>query len=188
MKTWKLFSCAIAMTLATSTWAYSVEENTPFAALQWKFGAESFTPNVVVGYRSVDVETNGDVSGWQGSISYDPHKGVDKLKLEGVAGDNDLQYSYGGGYSLQHRKPLVSAGVNGSHLVGGADYIIGHNKIEPYVGVTTLGDYDVPSEPVSQAQPEAYTPSTSGEVYSHDTAVNNDLQTEHFPEYKDCAC
>jgi len=190
MKLWKLLSCLTAATFSVSAFSISVEENTPFAALQWTFGAETIKPDVVIGYRSVDVESSGDVSGWQGSVSYRPGDGVDKLKLEGVTGDEDIQYTYGGGYSLQHHQPLVSAGVNGSYLTAGADYIIGEHKIEPYVGLTTLNGYDVPKEPVVQ-QPAANNqsnPNTVVNINKSRTSVNNNLQVEHFPEFKDCNC
>lgn len=184
MRIWKLLSCFIALTFSVSSWAYSEEENSPFAALQWTFGAESVKPDIVIGYRSVDVETDGDVSGWQGSVSYKPHVGIDKLKLEGVAGDEDIQYTYGGGYSLQHHKPLVSAGVNGSYLTGGADYILGSHKIQPFIGITTLNGYDAPSEPAAAVDKN---PTTVVNV-DNTTPVNNDFQTEVFPEYKNCNC
>lgn len=190
MKIWKLLSCVMAVTFSVSAMAISAEENTPFAALQWTFGAEkTVVPDVVIGYRSVDVESSGDVSGWQGSVSYKPGEGVDKLKLEAVAGDEDIQYTYGGGYSLQHHKPLVTASVNGSYLVAGADYVIGHHKIEPYVGLTTLNDYDVPKEPVAR-QPvnNNNRPRTVVNIDKSRTAVNNNLQVKHFPEFKDCRC
>lgn len=196
MRIWKLLSCVTAVTLSVSTMALSSEENEPFAALKWTFGEKSLTPDVVIGYRSVDVESNGDVSGWQGSVSYRPHHGIDKMKLEGVTGDDDMQYTYGGGYSLQHHKPILSAGVNGSHLMAGADYVLGHHKVEPYFGLTTLGDYDVPQESAAQPQiqpqqPVVDTTNNAGGGNGADqgqTPVNNDLQVENFPEFKDCNC
>ncbi len=194
MKTWKLVSCVAAMAFSVSTQATSVEENTPFAALQWSFGEESVKPDVVIGYRSVDVETDGDVSGWQGSVSYRPHRGVNTIKLEGVRGDEDMQFTFGGGYSLKHHKPIVTGGVTGSHLIGGADYVIGHHKIEPYVGITTLSDYDVPKAPTSNNnKANANNTSTNNNQSSANngtpqTVVNNNVQAEVFPEYKDCNC
>jgi len=190
MKIWKLLSCVTAVAFSVSAFSTSAEENTPFAALQWTFGAETIKPDVVIGYRTVDVETNGDVSGWQGSVSYRPDEGIDKLKLEGVAGDENIQYSYGGGYSLQHHKPLVSASVNGSYLTAGVDYVIGHHKIEPYVGLTTLNGYDVPKEPVAQkpAVNNNNNPKKVVNINKHHTTINNHLQVKHFPEYKDCNC
>ena len=189
MRIGMLLSCVTAATFSASVMAFSVEENTPFAALQWNFGAETSKPDVVIGYRSVDVETNGDVSGWQGSVSYRPDEGVDKLKLEAVDGDADIQYTYGGGYSLQNQQALVSGGVNGSYLTAGADYLIGIRKIEPYVGVTTLNDYDVPSQPVpAHNNGNNNQPNTVVNIDRSQTAVNNNLQVQHFPEYKDCNC
>lgn len=188
MRIWMLLSCVTAVTFSVSAMAFSVEESAPFAALQWTFGAETSKPDVVIGYRSVDVETNGDVSGWQGSVSYRPDEGVDKLKLEAVDGDADMQYTYGGGYSLQNHEALVSGGVNGSYLTAGADYLIGLRKIEPYVGLTTLNDYSVPNQPVANQPVASHQQSTAVNIDNSQTAVNNNLQIQHFPEYQDCNC
>ena len=180
----KLLACISAVTFSASTMAFSVEENTPFAALQWTFGTETTKPDVVIGYRSVDVDTDGDVSGWQGSVSYRPEEGVDKIKLEAVSGGDDIQYSYGGGYSLQNHQGLVSGGINGSYLTAGADFLIADKKIEPYVGLTTLNGYDVPQEPVTAHEGA----NTIVNIDQSQTAVNNNLQVQHFPEYVDCGC
>ena len=192
MKTWKLITCAVALTVASSAWGYSVEENNPFAALQWTFGDKSLKPDVLVGYRSVDVETDGDVSGWQASASYAPHEGIDKLKVEGVTGDEDVQYTYGAGYSLQERKALLTGGVTGNYLTAGADVVLGHRKkVEAYFGVTTLDGYDVPNEPVSKTDSTTTDSASADTFVETDTstvAVNDDLQTEYFPEYSDCGC
>ena len=146
MVKWKLLSGTAIMVLSFNTLAFSVEENTPFAALQWTFGAESVKPDVVIGYRLVEVDTSGDVSGWQGSVSYKPGEGLDKVKVEGVTGDENMQATYGGGYSLQQKQALLTAGVNGRYLTAGADYLISSHAVQPYVGITTLHDYDVPKE------------------------------------------
>ena len=188
MKTVTSLGCLTVMTCSMTAAAYSVEENTPFAALQWNFGAESSKPDVVIGYRSVDVNTSGDVRGWQGSVSYDSEEGVDKLKLEGVSGNEDVQYTYGGGYSLQEHQPLLTGGVNGSYLTAGADYLIGHHKIEPYIGLTTLSGYDVPQAHVAPQPAVQNRPQTVVNIDKSRTAVNNNLQVQHFPEYKDCNC
>ena len=193
MKTWKLITCAVALTVASSAWGYSVEEKNPFAALQWTFGEKSLKPDVIVGYRSVDVETDGDVSGWQASASYAHREGIDKLKVEGVTGDKDVQYTYGAGYSLQERKPLVTAGVTGNHLTAGVDVVFGqYKKIETYFGVTTQGDYEAAVEPVSKTDSTTTDYSSSNDTYvetdTSTVAVNDDLQTEYFPEYSNCGC
>ncbi|PID46047.1 MAG: hypothetical protein CSB47_05900 [Proteobacteria bacterium] len=174
MKVWKSIAC-LTMALCTANGMAS-DENEPFASLQWTFGSKGLVPDVVVGYRSVDVATDGDVSGWQGSVSYRPGQGLDKLKLEGVVGDEDVQATYGGGYSLQEKQALLTAGVTGKHLVAGADYLIGKGRIEPYAGITTLDDYDVPQEPVVDT------------AYDDTHVEGHELQEEYFPEYEDCEC
>jgi hypothetical protein len=203
MKTWKLITCAMLLTTASNAWSFSVEENNGFAALQWTFGEKSLKPDVIVGYRSVDVETDGDVSGWQASASYAPHEGIDKLKVEGVTGDEDVQYTYGAGYSLQQRKALVTAGVTGNYLSAGADVVLGghRKKLEAYFGVNTIGDYDVPNEPVNDANSATIVTSNAGSNADSNVVggaagstaatalpVNDNLQTEHFPEFTDCGC
>lgn len=213
MRIWKLLGGVMAAVITTGAMATSVDEDAPFAALQWTFGDKGLVPDVVVGYRSVEVETDGDVSGWQGSLSYKPHHGVDKVKLEAVSGDNELQYTYGGGYSLKRHKAFLTAGVNGSHLVGGLDYFFGGHSIEPYFGLTTLGDYDVPQAAV--AAPVTTTtndgaaggtsPADGGTTSTTDTpggdlsiagngggttttTVSTTVAQDTFSEFKDCDC
>ena len=179
MKIWKSIACLSAMLCSVNVIATS--EDTPFASLQWTFGSETMKPDVVIGYRSVDVETDGDVSGWQGSVSYKPGHGMDKVKIEGVTGDENMQATYGGGYSLQQKQALLTAGVNGKYLTAGADYMISHHTIQPYVGITTLHDYDVPKAAVAA-------PAVDTSAATESYVPNNDLQEEYFPEYTDCAC
>lgn len=175
MKIWKSIACLMVV-LCSSNAAVS-DESAPFASLQWTFGSKTMKPDVVIGYRSVDVETNGDVSGWQGSVSYKAGEGFDKVKIEGVTGDENMQGTYGAGYSLQRQQALLTGGVTGRHLTAGADYLISHHRVEPYLGVTTLHGYDVPNAPAvnTGAIAENYAPAP-------------DLQQTHFPEYTDCNC
>ena len=179
MKIWKSIACLSVMLCSVNVIA--TDEDTPFASLQWTFGSETMKPDVVIGYRSVDVETDGDVSGWQGSVSYKPGHGLDKLKVEGVTGDEKMQATYGGGFSLQQKQALVTAGVTGSYITAGADYMISNHTIEPYVGLTTLHKYDVPEKAVEAA---VDTSSDTTESYVSDDV----LQEEYFPEYTDCEC
>ena len=179
MKIWKSIACLTVILCSVSVMAE--EDNTPFASLQWTFGSKTMKPDVVIGYRSVDVETDGDVSGWQGSVSYKPGEGLDKVKVEGVTGDENMQATYGGGYSLQQKQALLTAGVNGRYLTAGADYLISSHAVQPYVGITTLHDYDVPKE--------AAVDNTAVATDNHNNNNSNaDLQEEYFPEYTDCGC
>ena len=180
MKIWKSVACLTAV-MCMSNAALAKDESNPFAALTWTFGSETLKPDVTIGYRSVDVETDGDVDGWQGSVSYRPHAGVDKIKLEAVTGDENMQATYGAGYSLQQKQALLTAGATGSYLTAGADFLISSHKIEPYVGVTTLHEYDVPEKAdTSYVDTGSYTTDSA--------AVNDDLQETYFPEYEDCNC
>ena len=196
MRIWKLLGGVMAAVITTGAMATSVDEDNPFAALQWTFGDKGLIPDVVVGYRAVEVETDGDVSGWQGSLSYKLHEGVDKVKVEAVSGDNELQYTYGGGYSLQQHKPFATVGVNGNHLVGGLDYFFqGHNKIQPYFGLTTLGEYDVPQAPAPFVAAPTFEDTSATNTGGTDTSGTNTttvstttVQSDTFSEYKECDC
>ena len=181
MKIWKSVACLAAVLCMSN--ALAKDESNPFAALTWTFGAETLKPDVTIGYRSVDVETDGDVDGWQGSVSYRPHAGLDKIKVEAVTGDENMQATYGAGYSLQKKQALLTAGATGNYLTAGADFLISSHAIEPYVGITTLHQYDVP-----QKVDNTSVDSTDYSVDSGTTAVNNDLQEDYFPEYEDCNC
>jgi hypothetical protein len=116
-----------------------------FVGINWQFGAAS-QAELVVGWRDVDVEHTGDVSGFGVDMTFPLKDGfhVGELRLKGIEGDEDLQGEFGLGWSFFHKGFLLTGGGQGHYFTAGADYVFG-TGFEPYVGVNTIGDYDPPS-------------------------------------------
>jgi hypothetical protein len=115
-----------------------------FVGLNWQFGAQS-QPELVVGYRDVDVRSDGDVQGVGLDMTF-PLKGGIKpgeLRLKGIDGDEDLQGEFGLGWSFAHEGFLLTGGAQGQYFTAGTDYVFGTGW-QPYVGVNTIGEYDQP--------------------------------------------
>jgi hypothetical protein len=136
-----------------------------FAGLNWQFGASS-QAELVVGYRDVDVKSDGDVDGFGLDFTF-PLKGGIKpgeLRLKGIDGDEDLQGEFGLGWSFAHKGFLLTAGAQGQHVTAGTDYVFGAGW-EPYIGVNTVGDYDPPEfrTETTGSCPEPYELSANGQ-------------------------
>lgn len=121
-----------------------VNEDEFFVGINWQFGAAS-QAELVLGYRDVDVEHNGDVSGVAVDMTFPIKDGmhVGELRLKGVEGDDDLQGEFGLGWSFFHQGFLLTGGVQGPYANIGADFVFG-TGFEPYVGVNSISDYDAP--------------------------------------------
>jgi hypothetical protein len=131
-------------------------EEEAYIGLEWKIG-QSILPEVEVGFRHVDVKSNGDVSGGQASLSFDiERRTLGKFKLEAVEGDDDLQGQLGIGYNLADRGFLITGGAQGNHVFAGLDYTFG-TGLDVMAGINTLGDYDAPDERVTLSCPDEYT-------------------------------
>lgn len=127
-------------------------EDEGFIGVLWDFSVAS--PSLIVGYRDVDVDCGGDVDGWQAALTFDLNRGFDKLRIDGVWGDEDVQGIAGAGYSIANKSFLIGAGAQGPYLFGGVDYLPQADMSwSPYVGVNSIGKYDVPA-PALPPQPE----------------------------------
>ena len=123
----------------------SLTDDEVFLSASWTFGQQSFIPQTELGYRNVDVESDGDVNGAGVSISFDwTNFGFDKIKLVGIKGNDNTQGLLGFGYSLQQQQWLGTAGVQGNHLFINAD-LLRENGFQFGGGVNTISDYDRPS-------------------------------------------
>ncbi|GAB2499341.1 hypothetical protein [Arenimonas alkanexedens] len=122
----------------------NTSEDEFFVGLNWQFGAHS-QPELVVGYRDLDVSSNGDVDGFGLDFTFPLTKGFrpGELRLKGIDGDEDLQGEFGLGWSFAHQGFLLTGGAQGRHFTAGTDYVFGTGW-QPYLGVNTVGEYDVP--------------------------------------------
>ena len=130
-------------------------EDEAFIGLEWTFGG-SVLPEVEVGYRSVDVESNGDVSGAEASLSYNFERGgLGKFKIEAVEGEDNVQGQLGIGYNLANPGFMLTGGAQGNFIFGGIDYTFG-SGLDIIGGFNTIGDYDVPAADVTLSCPDGY--------------------------------
>jgi hypothetical protein len=115
-----------------------------FVGLNWQFGQQS-QAELVAGYRSVKVHSDGDVNGAAIDMTFPIKDGlhVGALRLKGIDGKDDWQGEYGFGWSFLNRGFLLTAGAQGNYITAGTDYVFGTGW-QPYIGVNTIGSYDVP--------------------------------------------
>ncbi|MCS4504161.1 hypothetical protein KBTX_00260 [wastewater metagenome] len=127
----------------THTYGTEKTEDEAFASVEWTFG-KSVLPEIAVGFRSVKVQSDGDVFGGQASLSFDlAEMGMGKFKLQAVQGDENAQLQLGTGYSIARSSFLITGGVQGNHVFGGADYLFGTGW-QAVGGFNTIGNYDLP--------------------------------------------
>jgi hypothetical protein len=115
-----------------------------FAGINWQFGASS-QAELVVGYRDVNVHSDGDVDGYGLDFTFPIKDGlkVGELRVKGINGQDDWQGEFGMGWSFLHQGFLLTGGAQGNFVTAGTDYVFGTGW-EPYIGVNSIGDYDVP--------------------------------------------
>jgi len=119
-------------------------DNKFYAGLNWAIGG-SFTPQLLFGFRSAKVSSNGDVYGNDVSMSVRLDKfGPGKLKLAYFDGTQNVQGEAGLGYDFASNQFLGGFGLHGPHINGGLDYLFG-GKFEPYLGIDSIGRYNKPS-------------------------------------------
>ena len=117
-------------------------DNRAFAGLVWELGGDKgHLPNLVLGLNSLRVKSDNSVEGGEVSLSLDVFKRqtVDSVKLYYVGGNRDVQAKLGAGYSFEFGRVLASAGLQGSHLLIGSDYVYGVDKFKPFFGINSFG-------------------------------------------------
>ena len=119
-------------------------ENEAFVGFNWTLGA-GITPEVVIGYRHVDVDSTGDVEGAGANISFNIAKmNFDRIKLFAINGDEDLQGELGFGYSLLNKEWLGTLGAQGGYINLGAD-LMQSGEFKFNGGLNSINDYNAPA-------------------------------------------
>lgn len=119
-------------------------ENEAFIGFNWTFGA-GLTPEVVLGYRNVDVDSTGDIEGAGANISFNIAKmNFDRIKLFAIHGDEDLQGELGFGYSLLNQEWLGTLGAQGGYINLSTD-ILQSGEFKFNGGLNSINDYDAPA-------------------------------------------
>jgi hypothetical protein len=116
-------------------------EDRVYAGLVWTLKEKpSYTPDLILGYRSLKVKSNDNVSGGDLSIRMKLEGGVsfDSTRLVYVGGERDLLGNIGVGYSNPNSTLLGTIAVQGTYARLGTDYELNKNKFVPYLELNTL--------------------------------------------------
>jgi hypothetical protein len=135
-----------------TTGSTSRTDNRALIGINWTFGSKA-VPELVLGFRSMKIKSNGDASGGGIDLTFPLAKGAigfDKIRVKGIDGHYDGQGELGFGYSLVSSSFLLTGGVQLPYIVGGADYLINGGWV-PYVGLNTQGRYDRPKQSTTRS-------------------------------------
>ena len=116
-------------------------EDRVYAGLVWTLKEKpSYTPDLILGFRSLKVKSNDNASGGDLSIRMKLEGGVsfDSTRLVYVGGERDLLGNIGVGYSNANSTLLGTIAVQGSYARLGTDYELNKNKFVPYLELNTL--------------------------------------------------
>jgi hypothetical protein len=119
-------------------------QNRIYAGLVWALGGKktSFTPELVLGARSLTVKSNDSVSGVDFNVKIDAfrHWKIDTVKLGYIGGNRDVQANVGAGWSFDESRWLVTAAVEGPFVRAGSDYLLGDglSGFRPFVELNSL--------------------------------------------------
>jgi hypothetical protein len=119
-------------------------ENRVYAGIVFDLdGSDGFVPDVVLGFRSLHVNSSDSVDGADLSarISYGKHdKGImfDSARLVYVGGERNVMGNIGIGYSNTHASFIGTAAIQGPYTRIGSDFEFGKNKFEPFLEINTL--------------------------------------------------
>lgn len=116
-------------------------EHRAYAGLAWSLN-ESFSliPDATLGFRSVRVKSNDNVSGGDISARISLKNGLafDSVRLSYIGGERDVLGNLGIGYSYSHASLLGTVAVQSSYTRLGADFELTDKKFIPYLEVLTL--------------------------------------------------
>ena len=116
-------------------------EERVYAGLVWTLKEKpSYTPDLILGFRSLKVKSNDNASGGDLSIRMKLEGGVsfDSTRLVYVGGERDLLGNIGVGYSNTNSTLLGTLAAQGSYARLGTDYELNKNKFVPYLELNTL--------------------------------------------------
>ena len=116
-------------------------EDRVYAGLVWTLKEKpSYTPDLILGFRSLKVKSNDNASGGDLSIRMKLEGGVsfDSTRLVYVGGERDLLGNIGVGYSNANSTLLGTIAVQSSYARLGTDYELNKNKFVPYLELNTL--------------------------------------------------
>lgn len=112
-----------------------------YMGLVWSFGQKaSKTPDVLIGLRSIEVNSSNKVSGADLSLRLQSAKNFapEGVRLSLLGGHRDSLANIGAGYSFSANQALLTGAVQSSHLRVGTDYLLANKTLVPYIELNSL--------------------------------------------------
>jgi hypothetical protein len=116
-----------------------------YGGLKWTLDG-GLAPEVVVGYRHAQVDTNGDTQGGDISFSFKVFGGLQpgKIRVKYFNGKEYLQGEVGAGYDFA-KGAFAGISAQGPYSNAGVDYhFSASSPLEPYLLLNSLGIYNKP--------------------------------------------
>ena len=116
-------------------------EHRVYAGLVWTLKEKlSLVPDATIGFRSVRVKSNDNVSGGDISARITFNNGIafDSTRLSYVGGDRDILGNLGIGYSNTNSSILGAVAIQGPYSRIGSDFEFTNKKFVPYLELLTL--------------------------------------------------
>lgn len=112
-----------------------------YMGLVWSLGKNaSKTPDVLVGFRSTQINSSNSVKGADLSLRLQSAKefAVEGFRLSYLGGNRNTLANIGAGYSFASNSALVTAAVQAAHVRAGTDYLLASKNFKPYLEANTL--------------------------------------------------
>jgi hypothetical protein len=118
----------------------SASQNRGYAGLAWTLGAKNsgLRPDVVVGYQSVKVKSDNNVSNGMDinlRLSLADGISVDSTRLSYLAGSRDFLGNFGFGYSFKSQSVLGTLSAQSAFSRFGLDYELSNKAIVPFIEI-----------------------------------------------------
>ena len=127
-------------------------EHRAYAGLVWSLKEKfSLVPDATLGFRSLRVKSNDNVSGGDISarITFANGLAFDSARLSYVVGDRDILGNLGVGYSVTNSSALGTVAVQGAYSRVGTDFEFTNKRFVPYL------------EPLTVDKPKKVTPTVT---------------------------
>ncbi len=182
-------SCVLPTGGTTSSGPTNRTDTRAYAGLSWSLdGSNGYIPDVLVGVRSLNVNSYSQVSGadFNVRVRYKESFSFDSIRLAYVGGTRGLMGNAGLGYSFTGSSVLVTAAAQAAYSRLGADYSLTDHGIKPYLEANSLymPKSVVPNQsPASCNSPYSLTPvaGVTPPFTGVNSAVNLNGQTCYVP-------
>ena len=116
-------------------------DNRVYAGLVWNLdGSSGFVPDLVLGARSLNVNSSNSVSGADLNVrlTHNAAMFLDSIRLSYVGGTREVMGNAGLGYSFTGANLLGTVAAQAAYSRVGADWIFSKNAAKPYIEVNSL--------------------------------------------------